>query len=365
MYTNSFFALTVQSFLLLDIRPFGNRLHNLSKDSLATLGPMLGQDMRQAIALLEFCAFARRPPEKINIANIRAMHSAVYRRIIPFSVFSQDVFCGLISSLDIALDGAVAHRLDLIALDLRIGLRMHWSGLAFLALYQRAGIRLIHRAVEALLRVLAHVVAQDAHMAEFPVERIKLLDIVQAALCEEWQVGLCRLAAQLLVGILIPLRIVALRPAAVDVATVIRRVTDVHAFAARILLHQADFLVDHALALFLERLDVGIIPAHAGLTASSSARPTKQRDHPRACGAHLELLHKSVDWRGSSPRMRGSLSCDTHGFPDRGIIPSHAGLTTKSKQEIVLCGAHGTDLIKRYTVSGSSPRMRGSRRIAD
>lgn len=226
MYTNSFFALTVQSFLLLDIRPFGNRLHNLSKDSLATLGPMLGQDMRQAIALLEFCAFARRPPEKINIANIRAMHSAVYRRIIPFSVFSQDVFCGLISSLDIALDGAV----------------------------------------EALLRVLAHVVAQDAHMAEFPVERIKLLDIVQAALCEEWQVGLCRLAAQLLVGILIPLRIVALRPAAVDVATVIRRVTDVHAFAARILLHQADFLVDHALALFLERLDVGIIPAHAGLT---------------------------------------------------------------------------------------------------
>ena len=123
-------------------------------------------------------------------------------------------------------------------------------------MHQSASIRLIHRAVEALLGMLAHVVAQDAHAAEFPVERVKLLNIVQAALCEERQVSLCRLAAQPLIGVLIPLRIVALRPAAVDVAAVIRRVANVHTLAARILLHQADFLVDHALALFLERLDV-------------------------------------------------------------------------------------------------------------
>ena len=87
MYANSFFALAVQGFLLFDIGPFGNRLNNLGKDSLAALTPMLGQNMRQTIALLDFCAFSRRPPEKIDIANIRAMHSAVYRRIIPFGMF--------------------------------------------------------------------------------------------------------------------------------------------------------------------------------------------------------------------------------------------------------------------------------------
>ena len=115
----------------------------------------------------------------------------------------------------------------------------------------------------------------------------------------------------------------------------------------------------------------GIIPAHAGLTLTKVARILDLRDHPRACGAHPLLTTSSTVSRGSSPRMRGS-----HGFCDAdvrvmGIIPAHAGLTWHAggrKREgwdhPRACGAHLACRRTKTRRVGSSPRMRGSRRLS-
>ena len=95
------------------------------------------------------------------------------------------------------------------------------------------------------------------------------------------------------------------------------------------------------------RTGSGIIPAHAGLTTSTAAWPSLQRDHPRACGAHMCNYSAPNGGEGSSPRMRGS---QVRRHDDRqhfGIIPAHAGLTAGIKSKVTI-------------ISGSSPRMRGS-----
>ena len=78
------------------------------------------------------------------------------------------------------------------------------------------------------------------------------------------------------------------------------------------------------------RTRVGIIPAHAGLTDSPCDRSKERWDHPRACGAHgVSILYKDRA-AGSSPRMRGSLVVVDVRICDIGIIPAHAGLTRDS-----------------------------------
>ena len=111
----------------------------------------------------------------------------------------------------------------------------------------------------------------------------------------------------------------------------------------------------------------GIIPAHAGLTALSYMLARCTGDHPRACGAHdwdgIIMSHS----QGSSPRMRGSPLHHRCAVPARGIIPAHAGLTPSSSPRQCsswdhprACGAHC--IVKHFAmlVWGSSPRMRGS-----
>ena len=72
---------------------------------------------------------------------------------------------------------------------------------------------------------------------------------------------------------------------------------------------------------------LGIIPAHAGLTASKWWVSYLGRDHPRACGAHPPFSGENTFAVGSSPRMRGSLAEREVLLPLKGIIPAHAGLT--------------------------------------
>ena len=112
---------------------------------------------------------------------------------------------------------------------------------------------------------------------------------------------------------------------------------------------------------------LGIIPAHAGLTSSTSRNHDKLRDHPRACGAHLTVDCLFLKCPGSSPRMRGSLydRRQTHG--GFGIIPAHAGLTSSWLSQFIslrdhprACGAHFKLVVSVYQPAGSSPRMRGS-----
>ena len=111
----------------------------------------------------------------------------------------------------------------------------------------------------------------------------------------------------------------------------------------------------------------GIIPAHAGLTKVSSHSNILSGDHPRACGAHLELAADSFAKQGSSPRMRGSHIVRYRIRTRVGIIPAHAGLTRGMSSRLAVCGdhpracgAHTTISRGRSRPSGSSPRMRGS-----
>ena len=110
-----------------------------------------------------------------------------------------------------------------------------------------------------------------------------------------------------------------------------------------------------------------IIPAHAGLTPWIWGNSSVVRDHPRACGAHQTA---GIIWqsrRGSSPRMRGSRRLCSFSYLNHGIIPAHAGLTNY----IIIgswffwdhpraCGAHLYISMQMALYQGSSPRMRGS-----
>ena len=72
---------------------------------------------------------------------------------------------------------------------------------------------------------------------------------------------------------------------------------------------------------------VGIIPAYAGNTLLTKSRGRMCRDHPRVCGEHFMLAVGVGDSCGSSPRMRGTrrLHRLLRGRP--GIIPAYAGNT--------------------------------------
>ena len=111
----------------------------------------------------------------------------------------------------------------------------------------------------------------------------------------------------------------------------------------------------------------GIIPAHAGLTNHCQAYECTARDHPRACGAHIVSNDARYKVMGSSPRMRGSRCADHARAVMRGIIPAHAGLTCpasalslRQRDHPRACGAHGFALGYTTPWLGSSPRMRGS-----
>ena len=116
----------------------------------------------------------------------------------------------------------------------------------------------------------------------------------------------------------------------------------------------------------------GIIPAHAGLTPRGPSSAVAPRDHPRACGAHTEVSDMKKQYEGSSPRMRGSLRLVSSYRSPSGIIPAHAGLTTvasffsgPAKDHPRACGAHFTRAILVDSMVGSSPRMRGSRKLME
>ena len=80
----------------------------------------------------------------------------------------------------------------------------------------------------------------------------------------------------------------------------------------------------------------GIIPALAGNTVVSSTCAVPHRDHPRACGEHLEAQFAQLKAMGSSPRLRGTRPRDIAQFELRGIIPALAGNTC-----VALCSGKG------------------------
>ena len=117
--------------------------------------------------------------------------------------------------------------------------------------------------------------------------------------------------------------------------------------------------VTHALAR-------GLIPAHAGKTASSFASPTTRRAHPRSRGENHHLGIVPVIPSGSSPLTRGKHAPLAAVQLPRRLIPAHAGKTTACSPASSTRRAHprsrGENEIARaedVNANGSSPLTRG------
>ena len=110
-----------------------------------------------------------------------------------------------------------------------------------------------------------------------------------------------------------------------------------------------------------------IIPAHAGNTLTAYSLVLECRDHPRTCGEHLYPPFDRCAPSGSSPRMRGTPDiAPSSSYPAR-IIPAHAGNTLISRSSTRrtwdhprACGEHVLNATSSVLVVGSSPRMRGT-----
>ncbi len=114
------------------------------------------------------------------------------------------------------------------------------------------------------------------------------------------------------------------------------------------------------------------IPAHAGNTHFGFLSVSVLAVHPRACGEHPLISIPPSFAGGPSPRMRG-----THGNGPRitrsaRSIPAHAGNTQLFRNLVRhvavhprACGEHGRGLAAVIALFGPSPRMRGTRQADD
>ena len=72
---------------------------------------------------------------------------------------------------------------------------------------------------------------------------------------------------------------------------------------------------------------LGITPADAGKTASSSASVSTAEDHPRGCGENKDENGINCAVGGSPPRMRGKPSGAVTNEHKHRITPADAGKT--------------------------------------
>ena len=84
----------------------------------------------------------------------------------------------------------------------------------------------------------------------------------------------------------------------------------------------------------------GLIPAHAGKTASRTARWCCGRAHPRSRGENLYEAMRDGKVSGSSPLTRGKPGPFGAWRPKLGLIPAHAGKTVESESEGDISAAH-------------------------
>ena len=115
---------------------------------------------------------------------------------------------------------------------------------------------------------------------------------------------------------------------------------------------------------------LGIIPACAGSTRPDRRPRGARRDHPRMCGEHLHVGRVLVAFQGSSPHVRGARDVDTVARLQIGIIPACAGSTQRKRtprphgrDHPRMCGEHAAIQLASSAESGSSPHVRGARRL--
>ncbi len=93
--------------------------------------------------------------------------------------------------------------------------------------------------------------------------------------------------------------------------------------------------------------------------------------HPHACGEHVTTSSSVCTVSGSSPRMWGTRGADDPHVRRLRFIPTHVGNTNRSPSPECrravhphACGEHGWQRSSGLEVIGSSPRMWGTRRIS-
>ena len=120
-----------------------------------------------------------------------------------------------------------------------------------------------------------------------------------------------------------------------------------------------------------ERLSIGLIPAHAGKTGAYSVAWSSGWAHPRSRGENARVPTGAVTCSGSSPLTRGKRDETLDEAPASGLIPAHAGKTATSSRDGRIAGAHPrsrgeNDFVseRRRPSRGSSPLTRGKRGVA-
>ena len=114
------------------------------------------------------------------------------------------------------------------------------------------------------------------------------------------------------------------------------------------------------------RARVGLIPARAGKTPSTTSPKKARPAHPRACGENIKTTAPPAIEAGSSPRVRGKHPRRPRTGRGRGLIPARAGKTTRRPRGRGCPWAHphacGENLSRSsltFVSWGSSPRVRG------
>ena len=110
----------------------------------------------------------------------------------------------------------------------------------------------------------------------------------------------------------------------------------------------------------------GLIPAHAGKTSMTDRSPSKHTAHPRSRGENGAWCGRRVFSMGSSPLTRGKLAPPSGRGHHGGLIPAHAGKTTRGRGQSRSGSAHPRSrgentgkFMKITTDQGSSPLTRG------
>ena len=109
------------------------------------------------------------------------------------------------------------------------------------------------------------------------------------------------------------------------------------------------------------------IPAYAGNTHRPCVSLLYRAVHPRVCGEHRPSRKSGSRASGSSPRMRGTRRPEQARGDCGRFIPAYAGNTAARSAEIPrcpvhprVCGEHFSRMKASGWTCGSSPRMRGT-----
>ena len=110
----------------------------------------------------------------------------------------------------------------------------------------------------------------------------------------------------------------------------------------------------------------GLIPTHAGKTATRPPPPSNPTAHPRSRGENPSATIDPNSLTGSSPLTRGKLEARRTPVRDLGLIPTHAGKTGPTPMRAKPSRAHPRSRGENYPISpaaqartGSSPLTRG------